>query len=437
MLPYRWPCGLDRIVESIKADRASEFPELMIRRYAEMKNRTYEYYIAGSKGYLTADPKNLQAILATQFHDFGLGPMRSGNIFPLLGKGIFTVDGKSWEHSRAMLRPQFVREQVSDLELEEEHVQNLMKALPVDSNGRTAEVDLSVLFFRLTLDSACEILFGESVGSQIAALPGYTHIPKAGRMCDGIAFGAAFDKAQAYLATRSRLLEAYWVYDPPAFRRCCKEVHDFIDYFVELALNASLKERALEKGSISRKGKYVFLEALVAETRDPLELRSQLLNILLAGRDTTASLLGWVFYFLARKPEIHARLRAAVLDEFGSYSNPREITFSRLRNCQYLQHVLNEALRVCPAVSVNTRRCMRDTTLPRGGGPDGLSKIYVKKGMQIDYSVHAMHHLKELWGEDADEFKPDRWQGRKPGWEYLPFNGGPRICLGRKDSLVL
>ena len=75
---------------------------------------------------------------------------------------------------------------------------------------------------------------------------------------------------------------------------------------------------------------------------------------------------------------------------------------------------------------------MHDTTLPVGGGPGGKDPIFVRKGQQVDYSVHVMHRLKHLWGEDADDFKPDRWVGRKPGWEYLPFNGGPRICLGRE-----
>ena len=47
-----------------------------------------------------------------------------------------------------------------------------------------------------------------------------------------------------------------------------------------------------------------------------------------------------------------------------------------------------------------------------------------------------MHHLKSIWGPDAEEFKPERWVGRKPGWEYLPFNGGPRICLGQQFAIT-
>ena len=433
--PNRWLYGIDRVWEGLQADRAMDFTNLLVRRYAAMNNKTHHYHIFGMTGIATADPKNVQAVLATQFHDFSLGVLRRDVFLPLLGNGIFTLDGKGWEHSRAMMRPQFARDQVSDLELEENHVQNMMRALPVDANGWTAEVDLQVLFFRLTLDSACEFLFGESVDSQLAALPSNVGVPpKGGLRRDEKVFAAAFDLGQKYLATRARFMDKYWLVNNAEFRRTCKTVHDFIDYFVKLALNKEFKEKEMEKGNIVRKDRYVFLDALVRETRDPIELRSQLLNILLAGRDTTASLLGWTFFILVRHPEAYAKLREVVLNDFGTYTNSAELTFSSLKSCQYLQHVINETLRLYPVVPLNSRRAVRDTTLPRGGGPDGMSKIFVKKGQQVDYSVHVMHHLKELWGEDADEFKPERWIGRKPGWEYLPFNGGPRICLGRKSS---
>ena len=436
MLPNKLPFGIDHVRQGIKSDSEMLFPDFMTERCTTM-GTTHGYKILGNKGYMTVDPKNIQAILATQFHDFETGHMRRDNFFPLLGNGIFTSDGKGWEHSRAMMRPQFARDQVSDLGLEEEHVQNMMRALPTGADGWTADVDLQVLFFRLTLDSACEFLFGESVDSQIANLP--SNLAAAPSIKDPTkdekVFAKAFDVSQKYLATRARMLDKHWLVNTAEFRRSCKETHAFVDYFVKLALNKDFKEKELEKGNVSvRKDRYVFLEALAAETRDPIELRSQLLNILLAGRDTTASLLGWLFFILARHPDHYAKLRAAILDDFGPYSAAADenLTYVSLKNCQYLQHCLNETLRLYAVVPFNSRSAVRDTTIPRGGGPDGQSKIFVRKGEQVDYSVHVMHRRKDIWGPDADEFRPERWVGRKPGWEYLPFNGGPRICLGRE-----
>ncbi|KAI9743319.1 MAG: hypothetical protein M1818_003165 [Claussenomyces sp. TS43310] len=375
--------------------------------------------VLGSSTLFTADEKNIEAMLATQFNDFGLGPDRRGSFRPLLGNGIFTEDGEQWIHSRSLLRPQFARDQVSDLDREEGHVQNMMLALPTDASKWTTEVDLSALFFRLTLDSACEFLFGESVDSQLAGLS--TQSRPNSPFGNDSGFGCAFDKGQADVAIRLRFRSKGWLVYPPGFRKACQQCHDFIDHFVAIALSKDL-ERGLE-GS-EKKRKYVFLEALATQTQDPLELRSQLLNILLAGRDTTASLLGWMFYSLARDHTRYAKLRAIVLSEFGPYSsNPFEtVTFSKLKSCRYLQHCLNESLRLHPAVPLNARQANKDTTLPRGGGPDGQNPIFVPAGTVVDYSVYVLHHRRDIWGEDADEFKPERWEGRKSGWEYLPVS---------------
>jgi cytochrome P450 len=74
---------------------------------------------------------------------------------------------------------------------------------------------------------------------------------------------------------------------------------------------------------------------------------------------------------------------------------------SKLKNCTFLQHVLNETLRFHAVVPQNARRAQKDTTLPQGGEPDGKSRIFTKKGPEIEYSVYVMHRTESLWGDDA------------------------------------
>ncbi|KAK4994759.1 hypothetical protein LTR66_005273, partial [Elasticomyces elasticus] len=411
--------GIKLLKRMITADKEFLFPSFLLDRskqMAEMHGRpvgSYQQTTLGQAIVMTSDPKNIQALLSTQFDDFGLGEARRGNMMATLGDGIFVQDGKAWEHSRALIRPSFVRDQVSDLDLEERHVQNMMRAFPAQSDGWTADTNLQTLFFRLTLDSATEFLFGSSVDSQIINAPGMDTEKTKSVITDENTFASAFDVAQKHLARRFRF-------------EANKNVNDFVDHFVQLALRSELKEKRL--GESHKKEKYVFLDALAAQTKDPVELRAQILNILLAGRDTTASLLSWLFHLLVRHPLVFVRLRNTIIQNFGTYRDPHEITFSTLKGCQYLQWCLNETLRLWPVVPSNARRSLRATTLPRGGGPDGMSPIYVEKGKEVLYSVMVMQRRTDLWGSDADEFKPERWQGRKPGWDYLPFNGGPRIC---------
>lgn len=165
-----------------------------------------------------------------------------------------------------MLRPQFAREQISDLDVEERHVQNMMRALPVDSKSRwTEKLDLQVLFFRLTLDSATDFLFGESADTQLSELPENKAMSIKGNIPtarDEEMFGDAFDTSQKILATRLRFADKYWLYNPAAFRSANKICHSFIDHYVEIALKSNLGEK-----TDAKKQKYVFLEALARETK--------------------------------------------------------------------------------------------------------------------------------------------------------------------------
>jgi hypothetical protein len=87
---------------------------------------------------------------------------------------------------------------------------------------------------------------------------------------------------------------------------------------------------------------------------------------------------------------------------------------------------------------VNARVALKNTFLPVGGGWDRSSPIFVSKGTQVGYSVYSMHRRPDFYGLDAEAFRPERWQDRLPKtedplterWAFLPFNAGPRTCLG-------
>ena len=159
---------------------------------------------------------------------------------------------------------------------------------------------------------------------------------------------------------------------------------------------------------------------------------------MMAGRDTTAALLGWSLLRLTLHPSIYSDLRATILRDFpAADSSPP--TFSQLKSCRPLQHFLQEVLRLHPTVPINNRFCVKDTTLPLGGGPDLKSPIAIRAGQLVFFSVYAMHRREDLWGEDALEFRPGRWGEKEkvPGpWAFLPFLGGPRVCLGQQFALT-
>ena len=137
---------------------------------------TLETRPAGLRIILTADVENIKAILASQFSDYGKGEPFHRDWKEFLGDSIFATDGDLWHASRQLIRPQFVKDRVSDLHIFEKHVQFLMtnianggvKGVPGvgnDNIGQGRVFDISDNFFRYTLDSATEFLLGSSVGS--------------------------------------------------------------------------------------------------------------------------------------------------------------------------------------------------------------------------------------------------------------------------------
>ena len=96
------------------------------------------------------------------------------------------------------------------------------------------------------------------------------------------------------------------------------------------------------------------------------------------------------------------------------------------------------ALRVFPVVVNNGRWANKDTTLPRGGGPDGQAPCFAPKGTFLLMAYHVVHRQAAVYGADAEAFRPERWAdpGLRPGWNFLPFSGGPRVCPGQQFALV-
>lgn len=203
------------------------------------------------------------------------------------------------------------------------------------------------------------------------------------------------------------------------FRKCLATMNAFVMEYVNRALLLSPDELASKtKSDMS----YTFLHELASYTRDPKVLRDQLVAVLLAGRDTTASSLSWTIYELGRHPEVVARLRAEILSTVGPHRTP---TYADLKGMKYLQNVMNETLRLYPVVPFNVRSALKDTLLPRGGGPDGTEPLAVLKDTPIGYSTLLMQRREDLYPpvskdfKPAGEFSPERWYHWQPRpWQY-------------------
>ncbi|KAL7940179.1 cytochrome P450 [Trichoderma barbatum] len=409
--PHKDPIfGIDVFIRNIKAVTKHHFLETVTKRHHEV-GETYQLNMLGTIGIMTRDEEIIKTVLSTRFKDYSLHEERKKALNPLLGNGIFSSDGASWAHSRALLRPQFARSQLMDLSMLESHVNCLIGMIP---NGQ--EIELQELLLRFTMDMATDFLFGESTNSLLADQDGY-HSKLEG-------FAESVQYAQDRMAIHIALGKWALLKPDPKFQHHVHVVHKFVDELVQKALQAN------DAGSKAQP--YVLLRALVEDVKDPIQIRDEVLNILIAGRDTTASLISNIFFTLSTRPQLWSMLRNEVLEHFQN----KPPAFDDIPQCKYIRYTINEVLRLFPPVPVNSRVANCDTILPRGGGKDGKSPLFIPQGTPVIYNVFGLHRRQDVYGADAEEFNPSRWQSLRLSWEFLPFNGGPRICIGQQFAII-
>lgn len=208
---------------------------------------------------------------------------------------------------------------MADLDSIETHVQNLIKRLPKD--GGT--VDMQHLFFNFTIDNATEFLLGRSINCQTDPSMEY--------------FTEAWDYAESRSNDRLRLGKLAFLMRDAKFESSCDAVHSFVDSYIAEVLGNKEGGATLSNGDKKAK-RYNLLSELSAVCSDPIQLRNELLNVLLAARDTTAGLLSSIMYFLARSPEVWRKLVVEVEGLEGKLPD-----YDSLKKMRYLRAVLDES----------------------------------------------------------------------------------------------
>ncbi|KAM0210270.1 hypothetical protein ACHAQD_010786 [Fusarium lateritium] len=402
--------GLDLVASQIRALRTNGFLDWLAKMHASMPHtKTFATNMFGVRWVYTCDAEVLKAVYATNFKEFGVTPI--GNLkrglTPFADKGAITTDGDEWKHSRLLIQPFFDRQVYTSTERVARHTDQFMKLMPED--GKT--VDLQPLLQRWFLDIATEFIFGESTESLV--YPERSKI--AITMLDVLDGGRL----------RAQLNRLMFLRDWSSWLKAVEEIHSFVTPPIEQAIKEKEeRDQKIQQGETDLgEERTDLLWSMIQNLQDVAELRSQICLILVANIDTTSVFISNCMWWLARQPEVWDKIREEIA-ELGDIP----MNFSILRNMKYLNCVMNETHRMIPNNVSQLRGAFEDVVIPAGGGPDGKSPTLIRKGDLVLINKTVMYRDPEVWGEDANEFKPDRFDGYRGSWQFLPFGGGPRRC---------
>ncbi|KAI2779263.1 putative benzoate 4-monooxygenase cytochrome P450 [Daldinia loculata] len=193
---------------------------------------------------------------------------------------------------------------------------------------------------------------------------------------------------------------------------------------------ARVKDRLENPPDINRRDLLALLQEGRDEKGEPLgfeELTAEALTQLIAGSDTTSNSSCALLYHVARTPGVLQKLQAE-LDTAIPSDDVAVPAYDTIRNLPYLQMVINETLRI---------HCTSGIGLPREIPSDSegvhIRGYYFPPGTVLSVPTYTMHHSREIWGDDADEFRPERWEDTTTRQKnaFIPFSTGPRACVGR------
>ncbi|KAE8793766.1 hypothetical protein D1007_31508 [Hordeum vulgare] len=394
--------------------------------YTDMfrEHMTFRLLSPGRGQIYTSDPAVVEHILKTNFANYGKGGSNYENMSDLFGDGIFAVDGDKWKQQRKIASYDFSTRALRDFSGGVFNKNAAKLAHIVSSNAAD-------LLMKATMDSIFTIAFGLDLNTLSGAAAD-----------EGGRFAAAFDDASEF--TLLRYVNAFWkvarflnVGAEAALRHRIKVVDEFVYKHIRARADEMADEKAHDAESkcdlLSR-----FIQATTSESGkvDYKYLRDIIMNIVIAGKDTTAGGLAWFLYMMCKHPEVQEKINeearmaadageAASIDEFS-----HSLTDEALNKMHYLHAALTETLRLYPSVPLDNKECFSDDVLPNG--------FSVGKGDMVFYAPYAMGRMERVWGDDVQAFRPERWldqhgvfQPESP-FKFTAFQAGPRICLGKE-----
>lgn len=360
------------------------------------------YRVGARQPILINSSELVHAVLVEHAHDFDKGPLFRLLTRPLLGNGLLTIPNEFHKRQRKLVAPAFQHRRIAAYaEVMAHYTERLQSGWP---DG--ARINVAREMMRLTLWIVGKTLFDADV------------LEEAEELGDALAttlrtfneqVGAVIPIPMTWPTLRNRRFRA-------AITRLDATIFRII---------AERRASGLDRGDLLS----MLLQTTYEDDQSFMtdqQVHDEVKTLFLAGHETTANALAWAWYLLSQHPEVYARLCAEADQVLGG----RSPAFDDLPNLPYTLKVLKEAMRLYPPAPTIGRMSVR---------PVELGGYRLPAGTQVIISPYALHRRPDYF-PDPERFDPDRWtpemEARLPRYAYLPFGGGPRICIGNHFAMM-
>ena len=393
--------GLPLVGSAIPFMTANGIPVAFLREIAAQYGDVVRIKVGGQSFYLLSHPDLIHEVLVKRVNEFHKPVFASGKRVGLarfLGEGILTADHEVWRPQRKLIQPLMHTKHIATYADTMGRFGEQLLALWQDGAERDIHADMT----QVTMWIIADTMFGTNVSETSA-------IEAAGHDAQAITVADLMSPIPAWLAGRDRH---------------SVEINNVLTTLVDRFMG--------ERRAQGNADRYDLL-SLLMETRDedgqPVSdefVRDNILTLFFAGHETTANTLTWAFYYLDQNPHVAARLQEEVDIVLGG----RLPTLDDLPQLPYTLMVIKETMRIEPTVAAFPRFIMEATELAG----------YQLKGNSIIFIPPYVLHHDARWWSQPDQFDPTRFSAENeptiPKYAYLPFGGGPRVCIGNHFALM-
>jgi cytochrome P450 len=364
------------------------------------------------RAVVVSDPAGVKRVLLDNVANYPKAEQDTPFLSAAFGDGLLTSDGEKWRSHRRLMAPSFDHRSIVSyapgmVEATTQFLEGWEKLKA--ETGEAAEIDIAEAMTALTLKIITRAMFS----SDSAGI--------------GDLLGSTFERGMAEMNFGLvDILPVIGMFSQRAKIAKIRRIFGELD----AAMYRLIDERSKPGAAVANDLLGRLIAARDADTGAKLtnrEVRDEMVIIFIAGHETTAVAMTFAFYILSQRPTHEAKLHAELDRVLGG----RTPVYDDLENLPYTRQVIEETMRLYPpAPGLSGRQAMAD---------DEICGKRVRKGGQVFVAPWILHHHRELW-PDPDRFDPERFAPEqakaRPRFAYLPFGGGPRICIGASLAMT-